>query len=366
MFPAVSNPPILSNAETILPLPGVTSGSSSLPTVKNHQLQHLPHDNVIDCDSAGGVAISAFSVKPANASDCVFARPGSQENEISDIGKVSKLTAGPYGRENSARRYLPTHNSKCLHVCVACNQEFRTRLKRDQHIKIMHPGEKLFVCAACNKKFEVENSLKRHCKEHDGNHIRVTVKCPKCKKEFASASNMTRHMKSHDRDQQSKHTCDTCHKAFYRKDALDQHRLIHSNERSHVCDICERGFKTGSGLKHHMYRLHQVILSRSPDPVCQSLLKTTEKTLNAHIQQSHDIEEGATEITKIDESAGKQGTDGAIASRAGTFLEKVSIHCDTCATRSGTVQAWNGPFDELRNIAFNLPFEELDDISPVH
>lgn len=362
MFPAVSNPPILSNAETILPLPGVTSGSSSLPTVKNHQLQHLPHDNVIDCDSAGGVAISAFSVKPANASDCVFVRPGNQENEISDIGKVSKLTAGPYSRENSARRYLSTPNSKCLHVCFACDQEFRTRSKRNQHIKIMHPGEKLFVCAACKKKFEVEYSLQRHCKEHDGDHVRVAVECPECKKEFASAANMTRHMKSHNKDQQLKHTCDTCHKAFYRKDALDQHRLSHSGERSYVCDICEREFKTNRGLKHHMHRSHKVSLSLSP--VCQGLLKT-EKALNAHMQQSHNIKEGATGITKIDESAGKQGTDGAIASQAGTFLEKVSTHCDTCATRSETVQAWNEPFDELCDIAFNLPFEELDDIGPV-
>ena len=360
MFPAVLNSPILLHAGTTLP--GVTFGSSSLQAVKNHQLQHLPHTSVIDCDSAGGVAISAFSVKTANASDGVSLRPGSQENEISDIGKVLKLTARPYGGRDSARQYLSVHNRKRLYACIACDQEFKSRLNRNQHIEIMHPGEKLFVCAVCDKKFKLEGSLQRHCKGHDGrNKIGVDAKCPECKKEFASVSSMTRHMKIHNKDQQSKHTCDMCNKVFYRKDVRDQHRLRHDDARPHVCNVCQKGFKTNCGLTHHMNNSHKVNFLSCP--VC-GLLKP-KKDLDAHMQQIHNIKEGATGITKIDESAGKQGTDGAIASQAGTFLEKASTHDDTCATRSETVQAWNEPFDELRDIAFNLPFEELDDIGPV-
>ena len=48
--------------------------------------------------------------------------------------------------------------------------------------------------------------------------------------------------------------CSTCGKGFGRKDVLQAHIAIHSEERKHKCTICPEGkfFKTKQGLNSHM------------------------------------------------------------------------------------------------------------------
>lgn len=76
--------------------------------------------------------------------------------------------------------------------------------------------------------------------------------CPECDRTFGRPYTLKRHMQSqHAANTLSQHKCESCGKAFDRKDRLARHNKIHTGEDLEHCSDCGRGFGRKYLQQHH-------------------------------------------------------------------------------------------------------------------
>lgn len=59
-------------------------------------------------------------------------------------------------------RNLESKDDDDSHKCVKCNKHFQSQDALENHVKVVHHGEKPFLCELCHKTFSYESSLKGH------------------------------------------------------------------------------------------------------------------------------------------------------------------------------------------------------------
>jgi uncharacterized C2H2 Zn-finger protein len=107
--------------------------------------------------------------------------------------------------------------------------------------------QKKFKCETCDKAFSRKNDLSRHMQTHTGEKPHV---CETCGKAFARYSDLTMHMRTH--SGVKPHVCKTCDKAFSQSGHLAMHLRTHSGEKPFVCETCGMAFSKSNTLVRHM------------------------------------------------------------------------------------------------------------------
>ena len=135
-------------------------------------------------------------------------------------------------------------------------------------------------CFRCHSVFKSRPSLhfhmKYHCKLRRGSNL---WPCSVCQEKFTCQKDRQLHMETH-----RNLPCRDCHKLFFNKRNLREHRAactLRSPARQYVCELCGASFVRNSNLRDHLRKVH------APRPsecqVCGKQLKNA-KCLKVHMK----------------------------------------------------------------------------------
>ena len=122
---------------------------------------------------------------------------------------------------------------------------------------VIHPPvlplsvNKPYKCSECDKSYSTKAHLTRHTRTHGNNDGYF---CKQCGESFKTKDELTTHAKDkcEEIDENKRHQCELCNKAFSNKAGLMQHQRVHSLEKTHVCEECGKSFKTKYHLQRHL------------------------------------------------------------------------------------------------------------------
>ncbi|KAM6434545.1 histone-lysine N-methyltransferase PRDM16 isoform 1-T1 [Liasis olivaceus] len=157
--------------------------------------------------------------------------------------------------------------------CEDCDELFQSKTEMRRHKKyschavgslyeslteeIKQEGaedEQVHECKDCERMFPNKYSLEQHMIIHTEER---EYKCDQCPKAFNWKSNLIRHQMSHDSGKRFE--CENCVKVFTDPSNLQRHiRSQHVGARAHACPDCGKTFATSSGLKQHKH-IHSTV-----------------------------------------------------------------------------------------------------------
>ncbi|KFO56502.1 Zinc finger and BTB domain-containing protein 41, partial [Corvus brachyrhynchos] len=187
-------------------------------------------------------------------------------------------------------------SSKKLLQCPKCDKKFDRigKSKYESHTRV-HTGEKPFECDICHQRYSTKSNLTVHRKKHssDTDFHKKEHKCPYCNKLHASKKTLAKHVKFHPENVQEflsiKKTksegwkCDICKKSFTRRPHLEEHMILHSQDKPFKCTYCEEHFKSRFARLKHQEKFH---LGPFPCDICGRQFNDT-GNLKRHIECTH-------------------------------------------------------------------------------
>lgn len=196
--------------------------------------------------------------------------------------------------EGLAPVMIQSANKKTL-KCPKCDKTFDRIGKYESHTRV-HTGEKPFQCDICLQCYSTKSNLTVHKKKHDTDSPvqRKEHKCPFCNKLHASKKTLSRHVKRFHPDhlqefltQKKKKSegwkCDICHKSFSRRPHLEEHMILHSQDKPFKCAYCDDYFKSRFARLKHQEKFH---LGPFPCDICGRQFNDTGNR-KRHIECTH-------------------------------------------------------------------------------
>ena len=144
-------------------------------------------------------------------------------------------------------RELNTHHKQDHSIvqCTKCDKYFSTQSSLDKHSYTY--GELKFNCELCGQCFPFESRLEQHMLVHINNKL----SCPKksCDRQFKSSGDLNRHVKSHTKG--GWYHCDHCDYKNKDKRNTDSHMRVHStdDESRYECDKCGKKMRFSTQFK---------------------------------------------------------------------------------------------------------------------
>ncbi len=114
-----------------------------------------------------------------------------------------------------------------------------------------HRGVRPYLCDQCGAGFANKMHLSRHRRLHFTTP--KCLQCDQCTATFAKREHLKRHMQTQHTDEKP-FTCQYpgCDKAFKRKDKLQDHYRMHSNETPYQCPLCGKAYRYRSVKLPHV------------------------------------------------------------------------------------------------------------------
>lgn len=143
-----------------------------------------------------------------------------------------------------------TENSQ--YRCTTCNKSYKKPMAYRRHMAELHglvPTDMPNLeCVRCNIFFATENQLTAHYRTHMPAKDKADNACAYCPKLFTTAGALKRHvMCIH--ENVKPFICDCCGKGMKTITALNEHKLVHTDECPYECPVCPRRFKNMARLK---------------------------------------------------------------------------------------------------------------------
>lgn len=146
------------------------------------------------------------------------------------------------------------------YACSICSNTFSNMNKLTQHMDDVHPTVKGALkehsyCRFCDETFASRTSRLTHETTTHRSVESGMYQCPFCSKEFSHVSKYSAHKLRHMRTKPT-FVCDICGKGFYDKSKLNNHGVVHTEERPFQCEICSHKFKAQSAVNRHIRNRH--------------------------------------------------------------------------------------------------------------
>uniref|UniRef100_A0A673AG06 Zinc finger and BTB domain containing 41 n=1 Tax=Sphaeramia orbicularis TaxID=375764 RepID=A0A673AG06_9TELE len=209
-------------------------------------------------------------------------------------GEAGSSTQSPVYPEGLAPVIIQTASKKTL-KCPKCEKTFDRAGKYESHTRV-HTGEKPFQCEICLQRYSTKSNLTVHQKKHasDAPFQKKEHKCPFCNKLHASKKTLAKHVRrfhpDHIQEFLAKRKrksegwkCAICLKTFTRRPHLQEHMILHTQERPFKCTFCDEYFKSRFARLKHQEKFH---LGPFPCDICGRQFNDTGNR-KRHIECTH-------------------------------------------------------------------------------
>ncbi|XP_075158030.1 uncharacterized protein LOC142231300 [Haematobia irritans] len=171
-----------------------------------------------------------------------------------------------------------------------CDKKYTSYITLQRHIRVKHLMSEIptrYVCEQCGATFKQTSNLRyhmrtRHPTEEDLKQkeiIKERLECEICKKSFNSQYTLKYHkLRIHADDK--KYECKICGRRVAKKFMLDQHMLVHSEDKT-ACKFCGREFVRKYQVEAHIKAVHQKLKPFQCSHCSESF--ASRKTLRHHV-----------------------------------------------------------------------------------
>ncbi|KAM8930635.1 zinc finger and BTB domain-containing protein 41 [Pelodytes ibericus] len=217
----------------------------------------------------------------------------SGELDETEEGNGSSDTFGNYP-EGLAPIVLQKNSKKEL-KCPKCEKVFDRVGKYESHTRV-HTGEKPFECDICQQRYSTKSNLTVHKKRHNNETVIHSKehKCPFCSKLHASRKTLVKHVRRFHPENAQEFLaikriksegwkCDICNKSFTRRPHLEEHMILHTQDKPFKCTYCEEKFKSRFKRLKHQEKFH---LGPFPCDICGRQFNDS-GNLKRHIDYTH-------------------------------------------------------------------------------
>jgi len=224
----------------------------------SNEVSRVGRENVVETPQS-----TSYSVQPK---ECQLIEPSTSEGSSRNMNKERTLGEIP-------ERSHSSHSEK-RHRCNVCGKKFEFRCRVTKHMTV-HMREKPYKCSFCDRKFRQKWFCEKHERGHKGElpqcpvcggiyvnlHAHVLIHsddnykhiCSVCEKAFRVPCKLKEHMLTH--TEEKPFTCNDCGCRYKSRGYLNKHMLVHTKEKKHVCSLCGKMFSNSTCLKSHM-RIH--------------------------------------------------------------------------------------------------------------
>ncbi|XP_033507304.1 zinc finger and BTB domain-containing protein 41 [Epinephelus lanceolatus] len=216
------------------------------------------------------------------------------DGEVEVNMPAGSSTQSPVYPEGLAPVIIQISSKKTL-KCPKCNKTFDRAGKYESHTRV-HTGEKPFQCDICLQRYSTKSNLTVHKKKHASNapFQKKEHKCPFCNKLHASKKTLAKHVRrlhpDHIQEFLTKRKrksegwkCAICLKTFSRRPHLQEHMILHTQERPFKCSFCDEYFKSRFARLKHQEKNH---LGPFPCEICGRQFNDTGNR-KRHIECTH-------------------------------------------------------------------------------
>ena len=156
--------------------------------------------------------------------------------------------------------HLDSHRDEKPRPCTFCGKNFKHILSLYVHQRVqcnqtcLDKKIEVYNCPLCENTFSDSTSVNVHVKIHS----EIKHKCPEenCKSSFKNERHFRNHKKRTHEGPRECFQCLECETSFSRKQALDRHQRIHTDEKPFKCKFCGYAGKWRSNLQAHNKSFH--------------------------------------------------------------------------------------------------------------
>ncbi|EDV94729.1 zinc finger protein weckle [Drosophila grimshawi] len=143
------------------------------------------------------------------------------------------------------RSHLPSKD-KTKNACSYCPKQFTTAGALKRHIMCIHENVKPYICDCCGKGMKTITALNEHKLVHTDE---CPFECTVCHRRFKNKARLKIHSDTHTNDS---YECNICGLKLNTRRTLNMHQLVHTDAKQYKCDVCGAAFKRGKTLKAHL------------------------------------------------------------------------------------------------------------------
>ncbi|CAL8085415.1 unnamed protein product [Orchesella dallaii] len=172
------------------------------------------------------------------------------------------------------------------HTCLTCSKKLYSFQEWQLHRAVEHPQVAEMSCFYCDETFILKTieeidlcdsvRRRRHVKDkHPKEQIKLSDPCQLCGMDFTSVAGLDSHLKDvHSIADAKLYQCrcpiPLCNYAGTTTSRLRSHiELMHLPSEDHVCDNCGWSSKHIQQLRHHQYKIHNIVADGFPVLTCE-------------------------------------------------------------------------------------------------
>ncbi|XP_061389548.1 zinc finger protein 286A [Musca vetustissima] len=171
-----------------------------------------------------------------------------------------------------------------------CEKKYTSYITLQRHVRVKHLKNEVptrYVCEQCGATFKQTSNLRYHMRTRHPTEddlklkeiIKERLECEICKKFFNSQYTLKYHkLRIHADDK--KYECKICGRRVAKQFMLDQHMLVHSEDKT-ACKFCGREFVRKYQVEAHIKAVHQKLKPFQCSHCSESF--ASRKTLRHHI-----------------------------------------------------------------------------------